>query len=95
MIVVFNWAEDILSYLIIGLIVAFILYRILVYFGRKNAIDVLCHNFQLDREKVSQLKDAEITNLHFTLESARRKDMVGGVSLGEVEEIKKLVAKFR
>ena len=42
-----------MEYLIGGLIVFFCIYKAMVYFGRKNAVEVLCHNYQLDPQKVA------------------------------------------
>ena len=84
-----------MEYLIYGLGAIFVIYKVTVYFGRKNAIDVLCHNYQLSREKVSRLKDVDITRLTFTIDSANRKAMNGQISQGERFELNKLLEEFR
>jgi hypothetical protein len=56
---------------------------------------VLCHNFQLDRGKISALKDKDITALHMTLESARSRAINGGGTQGEAEAITKLLSQYR
>jgi len=45
-----------MEYLIYGLGAIFVIYKVAVYFGRKNAIGVLCHNYQLSKEKVGKLR---------------------------------------
>ena len=59
-------------YLAGGFVILFIAYKVLVHFGRKNALDVVCHNYKLDREKVSALEDREITALTFSLDNFRK-----------------------
>ena len=76
-----------MQYLAIGVVALFVLYKILVYFGRKNAIEVLCHNYGLNREKVKSLEDKEITLLHITLESYRKR--------GDSSSMEMLSEKFR
>jgi hypothetical protein len=84
-----------MDYVIAAALFFYILYKVMVYFGRKNAIDVLCHNFQLDRKKISALKDKDITALHMTLESARSRAISGGGTQGEAEAITKLLSQYR
>lgn len=73
---------------IIGIGVSvFILYKVVVALGRKNAKDVLVANFDLDRKKLDLLSDPQLTALHFSLESHRRK--------GELMALLKLVEKYR
>ncbi len=50
-----------MEYLIYGLGAIFVIYKVAVYFGRKNAIDVLCHNYQISKEKVGELSGQQRT----------------------------------
>jgi len=84
-----------MTYLIGGLVCLLVLYKVMVYFGRNNAVDVLCHNYQLDPKKVRALKDADITRLTINLDSTKSRLVRGEVSQGEVEEFTKLVEQFR
>jgi hypothetical protein len=43
-----------MEYLIYGSGAIFVIYKVAVYFGRKNAIDVMCHNHQPSKEKVGK-----------------------------------------
>ena len=84
-----------MEYLIYGLGAIFVIYKVAVYFGRKNAIDVVFHNYQLSKEKVGKLKDVDITRLTISLESANKKFMAGRISPEETSEIDKLLKEFR
>jgi hypothetical protein len=84
-----------MTYLIVGLICLFVVYKLMVYFGRKNAVDVLCHNHQLDPQKVRKLKDVDITRLTAALESSQSRLMRGELSNQEVEDFKNLLEQFR
>jgi len=84
-----------MEYAIAVIVVFYILYKTMVYFGRKNAIDVVCQNYQLDRKKVSALKDVEITSLHISLEAAKLRALQGNSSLGEFEALTKLLNQYR
>lgn len=84
-----------MEYLIAGLIILFCIYKAMVYFGRKNSVEVLCHNYQLDPKKVRDLPDVDITRLTVTLDSTRSRLSQGSLSKGELEEFTKLVERFR
>ena len=84
-----------MEYLIACLIILFCIYKAMVYFGRKNAVEVLCHNYQLDPQKVRVLEDVDITRLTVTLDSTRSRLSQGSLSKGELEEFTKLVERFR
>ena len=57
-----------MEYIAIGFVIVFLCYKTLIYFGRKNAIDVLCSNYKLDPQKVGALEDKDITILTVNLE---------------------------
>jgi hypothetical protein len=84
-----------MTYLIGGLVCLFVIYKLMVYFGRNNAVDVLCHNYQLDPKKVRALKDVDITRLTISLESYKSRLMRGNLSKQEVEDFTKLLEQFR
>jgi hypothetical protein len=84
-----------MTYLIGGLVCLLVLYKVMVYFGRNNAVDVLCHNYQLDPKKVRSLKDVDITRLTVTLDSNQSRLMRGELSKQEVEDFTNLLEQFR
>lgn len=84
-----------MNYLIVAVVCLFVLYKVLVYLGRKNAIDVLCHNYQLDPDKVGSLKDTDITRLHLTLESMKTRAMNGSATQGELSELTQLLEQYK
>jgi hypothetical protein len=84
-----------MTYLIGGLVCLFVIYKLMVYFGRNNAVDVLCHNYQLDPKKVRALKDVDITRLTVTLNSNQSRLMRGELSKQEVEDFTNLLEQFR
>lgn len=76
-----------MEYIAIGFVIAFLCYKTLIYFGRKNAIDVLCSNYKLDPQKVGALEDKDITILTVNLESFRKR--------GHYEALEKMANEFR
>lgn len=73
---------------VIGVVVTLlIIYKIVIGLGRKNAKDVLVANYNLNRAKLDQLSDPQITSLTFSLGSFARK--------GEIEALNALAEKFK
>lgn len=70
---------------VIGIGIAlFAIYKIVIGLGRKNAKDFLVSNYGLDRRKLDQLSDPQITNLTISLNSfARRGEIVALCRLAE------------
>jgi predicted ATPase len=84
-----------MEYVIAIVVIFYFLYKTMVFLGRKNAIDVICHNYKLDRKKVSALQDIEITSLHISLEEAKLRALQGNGTLGELEAFTKLLNHYR
>ena len=76
-----------MEYIAIGFVIVFLCYKTLIYFGRKNAIDVLCSNYKLDPTKVRALQDKDITILTVNLELFRQR--------GHYEALEKMANEFR
>lgn len=58
--------------IIVGLLVAG--YLFIKYQGRRSAVKYLVETYYLNPKKLKPLRDIEVTNLHFTLESFRKKE---------------------
>jgi hypothetical protein len=58
--------------IIIGLLV--VGYLVIKFAGRRSAVRYLVETYYLDPKKLRHLRDIEVTNLHFTLESFRKKE---------------------
>jgi hypothetical protein len=73
---------------VVGVVFAlFVIYKIVIGLGRKNAKDALVSAYGLNRAKLDQLSDPQITSLTFSLDSFARR--------GEIAALNELANKYR
>jgi hypothetical protein len=75
------------EYVLGCIVVLFIIYKIVIGLGRKNAKDVLVANFGVSRMKLDQMRDPEITSLTASLNAFARS--------GDIESLERLVSKYK
>jgi len=73
---------------VIGIgIAVLVLYKIVIALGRKNAKDVLVANVGLNRKKLDQLSDHQLTELTISLESFAKR--------GQLTALAALIDQYR
>jgi ribosomal protein S13 len=73
---------------VLGVVVGlFIIYKVIIGLGRKNAKDVLVANYGISRTKLDQMSDPEITSLTISLNSFANR--------GEMEALKMLIEQYK
>lgn len=57
----------------------YVIYKIIIGFGRKNAKDFLVANYGLNRSKLKGLSDPQLTSLTISLESFAKQGNKAGI----------------